>query len=106
MHVASLRQRDARFERPREHRRRGGKRHVAQHRGGEAEDAIEETLREEKEADKRLTEIAEDAVKCEHGGCKIIGHGVEAGPAMYCCAGCAKTAAGTAAGAALVRDPA
>ena len=29
------------------------------------------------------------APKCEHCGCMIIGHGVEAGGAMYCCAHCA-----------------
>jgi hypothetical protein len=26
---------------------------------------------------------------CEHCGCKIIGHGVEAGGVFYCCAHCA-----------------
>jgi len=26
---------------------------------------------------------------CSHCGCKIIGHGVEANGAMYCCAHCA-----------------
>lgn len=29
------------------------------------------------------------APECEHCGCKIIGHGVEAGGAYYCCAHCA-----------------
>ncbi len=29
------------------------------------------------------------APACSHCGCKIIGHGVEAGGAMYCCAHCA-----------------
>jgi hypothetical protein len=29
------------------------------------------------------------APTCEHCGCRIIGHGVEAGGAMYCCAYCA-----------------
>jgi len=27
--------------------------------------------------------------ECEHCGCKIIGHGVEAGGSYYCCAHCA-----------------
>jgi hypothetical protein len=26
---------------------------------------------------------------CEHCGCKVIGHGVEAGGTFYCCAHCA-----------------
>jgi len=29
------------------------------------------------------------APRCEHCGCAIIGHGLEAGGAMYCCAHCA-----------------
>ena len=29
---------------------------------------------------------------CEHCGCKIIGHGVEAGGQMFCCASCARHA--------------
>lgn len=29
------------------------------------------------------------APECEHCGCKIIGHGVEAGGSYYCCANCA-----------------
>jgi hypothetical protein len=29
---------------------------------------------------------------CAHCRCRIIGHGVEAGGAMYCCANCAKHA--------------
>ncbi len=29
------------------------------------------------------------APECEHCGCKIIGHGVEAGGNFYCCAHCA-----------------
>src|SRR5262245_44510932 len=27
---------------------------------------------------------------CAHCGCKVIGHGVEAGDVMYCCASCAR----------------
>jgi hypothetical protein len=29
------------------------------------------------------------APTCAHCGCKIIGHGVETGNALYCCAHCA-----------------
>jgi hypothetical protein len=29
---------------------------------------------------------------CAHCGCKIIGHGVEADGAVYCCAHCARSA--------------
>ena len=29
---------------------------------------------------------------CEHCGCKIVGHGNEAGGKMYCCANCARMA--------------
>ncbi|HYF27000.1 MAG TPA: hypothetical protein VD931_14750 [Baekduia sp.] len=29
------------------------------------------------------------APQCEHCGCRIIGHGVEAGGAIFCCAHCA-----------------
>jgi hypothetical protein len=30
------------------------------------------------------------APKCDHCGCRIIGHGIEAGDAFYCCANCAR----------------
>ena len=30
------------------------------------------------------------APTCEHCGCRIIGHGMEAGGRYYCCASCAK----------------
>ena len=30
------------------------------------------------------------APRCGHCGCPIIGHGIEAGAAMYCCAHCAR----------------
>ncbi|MFN2507606.1 MAG: hypothetical protein ABR589_02410 [Chthoniobacterales bacterium] len=39
------------------------------------------------------------APKCDHCGCRIIGHGMEAGGKMYCCAHCA-----TASGQAGVKD--
>ena len=29
---------------------------------------------------------------CDHCGCKILGHGVEANGTFYCCAHCARTA--------------
>ena len=32
------------------------------------------------------------APRCEHCGCAIIGHGVEADGAMFCCAHCASEA--------------
>jgi hypothetical protein len=30
------------------------------------------------------------APACEHCGCKIIGHGVQAGDRIFCCAHCAR----------------
>lgn len=30
------------------------------------------------------------APTCRHCGCRIVGHGIEAGPDMYCCANCAR----------------
>ena len=35
------------------------------------------------------------APTCEHCGCKIVGHGVEAGGRIFCCAHCAKQAGTT-----------
>ncbi|MEX2120873.1 MAG: hypothetical protein WD847_14880 [Pirellulales bacterium] len=32
------------------------------------------------------------APQCDHCGCKIVGHGVEADGAMFCCAHCASHA--------------
>jgi hypothetical protein len=32
------------------------------------------------------------APACAHCGCKVVGHGVEAGGAFYCCASCARMA--------------
>ncbi len=32
------------------------------------------------------------APECAHCGCKIIGHGVEAGESVFCCAHCARQA--------------
>ena len=34
------------------------------------------------------------APSCDHCGCKIIGHGVEADGSLYCCAHCAREAGG------------
>ena len=30
------------------------------------------------------------APKCDHCGCRIIGHGIEANGTFYCCANCAR----------------
>jgi hypothetical protein len=30
------------------------------------------------------------APKCHHCGCNVIGHGIEAGDAVFCCAHCAR----------------
>ena len=30
------------------------------------------------------------APNCAHCGCRVIGHGVEGGGAIYCCANCAR----------------
>jgi hypothetical protein len=30
------------------------------------------------------------APQCEHCGCRILGHGVEAGASLFCCAHCAR----------------
>jgi hypothetical protein len=30
------------------------------------------------------------APKCGHCGCRIVGHGIEAGSQMFCCASCAR----------------
>lgn len=32
------------------------------------------------------------APRCQHCGCRIIGHGVEADGRMFCCASCARMA--------------
>lgn len=32
------------------------------------------------------------APACNHCGCRILGHGVESGGAIYCCASCARMA--------------
>ncbi|MFO1341348.1 MAG: hypothetical protein U1F53_24545 [Burkholderiaceae bacterium] len=34
------------------------------------------------------------APSCAHCGCRILGHGIEATKAMYCCASCARHAEG------------
>jgi hypothetical protein len=30
------------------------------------------------------------APRCDHCGCRIVGHGIEAGEQMFCCANCAR----------------
>lgn len=35
------------------------------------------------------------APRCEHCRCRVIGHGVEAGGKMYCCASCAQHSGAT-----------
>lgn len=30
------------------------------------------------------------APSCEHCGCRIVGHGVEEGDSLFCCASCAR----------------
>jgi hypothetical protein len=37
------------------------------------------------------------APACDHCGCKIIGHGIEAGRKFFCCAYCARESGVTAA---------
>lgn len=32
------------------------------------------------------------APTCKHCGCRILGHGVEAGHSIYCCANCSREA--------------
>jgi hypothetical protein len=36
------------------------------------------------------------APQCAHCGCRVVGHGVEQGEKVYCCAHCAKRAGATA----------
>jgi hypothetical protein len=35
------------------------------------------------------------APECAHCGCRVVGHGVEEGGDIFCCASCAKHAGGT-----------
>lgn len=35
------------------------------------------------------------APTCEHCGCRIVGHGVQTGDGVFCCAHCAGRAGGT-----------
>jgi hypothetical protein len=32
------------------------------------------------------------APQCEHCGCRVLGHGIESGSGIYCCAHCAREA--------------
>ncbi|MGH7393128.1 MAG: hypothetical protein ACREM3_27295 [Candidatus Rokuibacteriota bacterium] len=36
--------------------------------------------------------IHEMAPACEHCGCKVVGHGIEADGRVFCCAHCARSA--------------
>ena len=36
------------------------------------------------------------APECAHCGCRVVGHGVEQGDEIFCCANCAKHAGATA----------
>jgi len=38
------------------------------------------------------------APTCAHCGCRVIGHGVDAGETIYCCEHCSRAAAKSAAG--------
>jgi hypothetical protein len=37
------------------------------------------------------------APSCAHCGCRILGHGVQSGTTIYCCAHCAEAGAGSTA---------
>jgi hypothetical protein len=37
--------------------------------------------------------IHELAPRCAHCGCRVIGHGVEDGPSIYCCTSCERMGA-------------
>lgn len=37
------------------------------------------------------------APTCAHCGCRVVGHGIEAGAKVYCCANCARNAGVTTA---------
>ena len=41
--------------------------------------------------------IEKFAPKCEHCGCKVIGHGIEAAGKFFCCANCARESGTTGA---------
>lgn len=36
--------------------------------------------------------VSDLALPCDHCGCRILGHGVEADDRVYCCASCARMA--------------
>lgn len=35
------------------------------------------------------------APACDHCGCRVVGHGIQAGDAMFCCAHCARESGAT-----------
>ena len=58
--------------------------------GNDYDKAFEVTLRGEAHTfDSFECAIHALAPRCEHCGCSIVGHGVEADGAMFCCAHCA-----------------
>ena len=57
----------------------------------EYDKAFEVTMRGERHTfDSFECAIHRLAPACAHCGCKVIGHGVEAGGAVFCCANCAR----------------
>jgi len=46
----------------------------------------------ESEYDSFECAIHQLAPTCSHCGCRILGHGIESGDAMFCCASCARHA--------------
>jgi DNA-directed RNA polymerase subunit RPC12/RpoP len=65
--------------------------------GNEYDKAMEITIGGERHVfDSFECAIHSIAPRCPHCGCRIVGHGVEAGGAMYCCAHCARESGETA----------
>jgi hypothetical protein len=61
--------------------------------GNEYEQVMEITVRGRTHAfDCVECAIHKLAPSCEHCGCRVIGHGVEAGDRIFCCAHCARRA--------------
>jgi hypothetical protein len=57
---------------------------------GEAQDGVSHTF------DSFECAINALAPQCDHCGCRIIGHGVEANGSIFCCANCARQVGATA----------
>ena len=61
--------------------------------GNEYDKAFEVTMRGERHVfDSFECAIHKLAPECAHCHCRIVGHGVEAGGRIFCCANCAKMA--------------